>query len=466
MVPEGLQFSTPAELTIELPAGTDAKALKAFGYVGDGSEPHLQPATPSGATLTIPVMHFSGAGAGAGTPQLPPGSSNTTFSNQVSLLVQLSFIDPEAPPAANAYADELRSWYTSSIKPGLEAIPNVNDDDQAYANLRWYQVWRHYANGTGIPVGVRSEVAAALAPERTEAADIAAESLRRLIASYNQLCTQESDLRHAKKAMYYWGWAERLGLATEGRQLDQAKILNDLCVKVKMDAQFPENLGAGESGHLVVRAGYAIAGGETKYDKIMAVTVIPNFTTDNAQRGGLVNDGQHATFEGDWTRNSATQPLQLHVLARFTDPDLLDVFGEAYKYSGGSPDIKDGYIGSHTGVKATGPDGTNTGDPGHATLSIEDDSLQLYCYRGQSTAFDQVVFIFDCREPYRDGAEPWQFSGNTITAKGRVYFSTTSFPAGVGTLVATLSPDRSTLTGTVTLDKEDVTFTLDFNVHR
>jgi hypothetical protein len=463
MLPEGLQFSAPAELTMELPAGTDAKTLKAFGYVGDGQEPHLQPATPAGTILTIPVMHFSGVGAGAGTQQLPPGSSNTTFSNQVSLLVQLSFIAPEAPPAASVYVDELRAWYTSSIKPGLEAVPLQADDDQVYSSLRWYQVWRHYANGTGLPAEVGSEVVAALAPERAEAADIAAESLRQIIAAYNQICTDQTDLRYAKKAIYYWGWAETLGLATQNRQLDQAKILNDLCVKVKLDAQFPEDLSAGESGHLVVKAGYSIAGGETKYDKIMAVTVIPDFTTDNTQRGGLVNDGQHTTFEGDWTRSSDTQPLQLHVIARFTDQDLLDVFSEVYKYIGGSPDITDTYEGSHTGVRSSS--GT-TGEGGRASLDIRQDSILLYCYRGQTTDFTKVVFILGSDPPFTNGEEQWQLSGNTLTAKGRVYFSTTSFPRGTGTLTATLSPDRSTLTGTATLVEGDFSRSVDFNVTR
>jgi hypothetical protein len=354
MLPEGLQFSQPAELKLQLPAGTDVKALKAFGYTGDGQEPHLQPATPAGTILTIPILHFSGAGAGGGEPQLPQGTSNTLAASHLSTLIQIGYLDEPPIHVSASFIDHLRGWYTSTIKPGLEAIPSLNDDADIYNDLRWYQVWRHYANGTGIPAGIRAEVVAALAPERAEAANIAADSLRRLIASFNELCTQESDLRHAKKAIYYAGWAQSLGLATQSRQLDQATILDDLCVEVKLGVEFPDNLGAGESGHLVVRAGYSINGTETKYDKVLAVTVIPDFATDNEQRGGLVNDGQHETFEGNWVRASGANPLRLHVIARFTDPDLLDVFGEAYEVSGGgSAELTGVYTGTGGFVNPT-----------------------------------------------------------------------------------------------------------------
>ena len=65
--PDGLLLVEPATLKITLPAGPPG-GMKAygFGFRHNGAELHLMKAS-GGATLTLTVWHFSGAGVGAGT---------------------------------------------------------------------------------------------------------------------------------------------------------------------------------------------------------------------------------------------------------------------------------------------------------------------------------------------------------------------------------------------------------------
>jgi hypothetical protein len=69
----------------------------------------------------------------------------------------------------------------------------------------------------------------------------------------------------------------------------------------------------------------------------MAVTVIPNFATDNTQRSGYVNDGQHTSFGGTWTRASAANPLQLHIFAHFSLSTLAAISADLYLSAAGAP---------------------------------------------------------------------------------------------------------------------------------
>ena len=63
--PEGLVFYKPATLTMAFPGSSNLEQVYGFGYVADGAEIYLKLDSKNGTSITIPVTHFSGAGAGA-----------------------------------------------------------------------------------------------------------------------------------------------------------------------------------------------------------------------------------------------------------------------------------------------------------------------------------------------------------------------------------------------------------------
>lgn len=65
--PEGLLFDAPARLDITLPDGMPAGRMQAFGARTDGNQFALRPGFITNRTVSIPLTHFSLAGAGEGT---------------------------------------------------------------------------------------------------------------------------------------------------------------------------------------------------------------------------------------------------------------------------------------------------------------------------------------------------------------------------------------------------------------
>lgn len=71
MLPEGLRLYQPATLTIESTRFSPVQGFQvvAFGYHQNGQGLYLTPSDMKGQVVTIPVWHFSGAGAASGTAE-------------------------------------------------------------------------------------------------------------------------------------------------------------------------------------------------------------------------------------------------------------------------------------------------------------------------------------------------------------------------------------------------------------
>ena len=62
MIPDGLQFSTPSTLAVQIPAGTSAERLIGITFSSDGKLFQLKPVEVKGSQAEILIDHFSNAG--------------------------------------------------------------------------------------------------------------------------------------------------------------------------------------------------------------------------------------------------------------------------------------------------------------------------------------------------------------------------------------------------------------------
>jgi len=70
LAPEGTALAKDATLTVETPAAASAKSVRAIAWQGTGKTPVSYPATRTGSSVQIKVIHFSGYGADDG-PSIP-----------------------------------------------------------------------------------------------------------------------------------------------------------------------------------------------------------------------------------------------------------------------------------------------------------------------------------------------------------------------------------------------------------
>jgi hypothetical protein len=333
LTPEGLQFDRAATLTVQLPAGTDTTNLTGFGYAGDGEELHLYPMLVEGSTLTFQISHFSG-GAGGRGPGGPGRPTNTVSAveHDIALAVQKS--TSEADLVVDLF-NILKQWYEASVRPGLVAAAGADPVGPA---IDRYAVWRQWVmTGRGFSTNVQAQLRANLGSELVEAAILAAEAIRAGINRANQRCVANTDLRQAVTVLRLQRRASNLDLDDEHPDLRLQPVKDGLCVKVKIETEFPSTLQIGQTGTLRVRAGYTLGGGSVKFLEEMAITQIPNFATDNTPYGGPSQGG--LWLERSYTR-AGDQPLQLHIIARFQRADLRDLMAEVYLSAGGTPGIK------------------------------------------------------------------------------------------------------------------------------
>jgi hypothetical protein len=355
LLPDGLQFGHPAVLTVQLPAGTSTSDLNGFVYTGDGQELHLYPIEVSGSTLTFQVMgasdlhdgegrvHANGGGGGAGLGQanLPaPASARAQAEQRIAAEIFLANAG-NLPLDVTALHQVLKTWYDTGIKPDL-LNANAGELPKVAAAINNWAQWRLRVEEGPWSASVRNDLKGALLSELTEGDDLAAGLLRRGIDDANLDCEAEvEDPRvfiHVRRALRYQSWAQVYRLATGGHGLDLPKVLRQLCVKVKLETEFPSNLQTGQSGNLRVRAGFSRANGPVKFSQFMAVTVKPDFATDNTLYGGSNQGG--AWLDRFYTR-AGDQPLQLHVIARFEEANLQAIMAEVYLSSGAGPRCTD-----------------------------------------------------------------------------------------------------------------------------
>jgi hypothetical protein len=171
--PEGLQFYQPATLTVATPTALDRRHLFGFGYTQDGEDLHLDSVFVDDATLTFYLAHFSGVGAGTGTPADANGiatgalpATEQAYQNQLQLIgdavvASWAAANPQDYAAGvigglydalnEAYLALLQAWFAAVVEPALANAP-ASDAAVIAAGLA-YKHWFTAAQATYLGTG-------------------------------------------------------------------------------------------------------------------------------------------------------------------------------------------------------------------------------------------------------------------------------------------------------------------------
>ncbi|MEP6754206.1 MAG: hypothetical protein ABJA67_01795 [Chthonomonadales bacterium] len=349
LTPEGLYFSKPATLVVNLTSAVTADAVAGFAYSGDGAEIHQYPMDVSGSILTFSILHFSGGGAGR-TPA-PACSSSGSAQAIAECKIAVLLNNQTQVPTANQIADVLLAWYNATVKPGLQS---VTTDPTPLAILDEYHAWSNWSSHGSFPPSLQTGVALILVPQLADADTAAITGMKSLIASYNQNCSLQSAknaLRVMRRAVS-WNLGQSSGLSRDA-------VLSNLCVQATVTQQdFPQTINAGTSGTLQLKVGYTIGGGATQFDQPFTVNVTPSGTTSDTPVSGTTNNG---AYQKTVTRLSDSTQLRLDINACFADVALRDICTQVFIIRGTSANwdqaLGTGFIGTVTTVvNNIGPD--------------------------------------------------------------------------------------------------------------
>jgi hypothetical protein len=330
--PEGLVPFAPGTLRIEPPGGIavpDGLLLAGFGYRGSGEGFGLGLASSDGATLAIPVHHFSGAGGGFAAPADLEGRVGTGAPGD-GFVAELISVGGEVDELRLAHAAEiLETWYFALIRPLLQAGA-VHDVPLARAVVElafWQNALESGTAASYIQVDP-AELLAQLAAALEDARSLLADALRQGIARANARCLDDESLLGGEDALRWAKTADAL-LPEErlfAEQLDRETVLADLCVQVLFEEiGFPQQPIIGEGETLSVVAGHAFGSEPTRFDVPIDVTALPLAGLVEAAESGQT-DAQ-GRFAAVFTPNAAEVRIQVEACLAPTDPGLDLVLG-------------------------------------------------------------------------------------------------------------------------------------------
>lgn len=264
--PSGLELQRAATLVVTRPSAPtlgSEELLAGFTYEGDGDNLALVLAEADGDSFALPVLHFSGGGAGAATPSdleaaFAPGSADSFIAE---LLDAFDAFD------TRALKSSFERWYMQRIKPALQAA--VASDQALERALQEYRRWLTVESALKGLIDVDAL--------RAESHSLAAAAFNDAIARANDLCERQESFAEAEKAMVWQRRAESVlpsdPLLTSG--LDRLSVQLGLCVQVVYEStSFPDVPFAGEPETLRVVVGYAFGDGPIELAEGMVVQVL------------------------------------------------------------------------------------------------------------------------------------------------------------------------------------------------
>jgi hypothetical protein len=332
MTPEGQLFAKPVTLAMQLKTAPNPADTWGFGYEGDAVEPHLVPMTVTGSTVSMKLRHFSGGGAGHGSwvPAEPTRAEHFAYQSIAIVLRRHPNMGPEQWDfIAN---DIMAEWFTTHFT-GAKSLRNLDSLTRPLriAAILDFFSWRTIVDqypevyqrlsslyGTG-QLDLISGVKAAIGNENTVQCG--------LVADVQEAINADGPVRHILNLQR----VSEMALSDDGslslaNQLDLRTVLSQLCVEIKLDAQFPQTLEVGTAGTLKLKAGYVLKAkpNDVEYEATMAVTVLVRNATDNSTQRGTVNK----PYGGDpyihsWSRAGAANPLNLFISVKPVTPSLL-----------------------------------------------------------------------------------------------------------------------------------------------
>jgi hypothetical protein len=269
--PSGLELFRTATLSVTLPSAPVVGAeesLAGFVYDDDGENLAFALTEATGSSFTVPVDHFSGAGAGAANRGELAGTSAAGSANGfIARLVDA--IQTEGTDEAESI---LREWYEARVEPGLQAA--VSSDGALERALGEYRRWLNAESAVSLPIDVSGLL--------SESEEVAADALGEAIARANDVCERNASFEEAEEALRWQRRAE--SVLPEGvlvrKGLDRGTVLNELCVQVVIErTSFPQAPVVGEPSLLEVVVGFAFGDGPTEFSSSMVAFVFANGAT-------------------------------------------------------------------------------------------------------------------------------------------------------------------------------------------
>jgi hypothetical protein len=350
LTPEGQTFDVPVTLTVALPTLPPSAPIP-FTYAGLLSERRLYPAVLNGRMLTFEIVHFSGYAALLTLPDIdlvlgngyfPPTSAATDQALQ-ALVGAASGPPGEARRAAMLAV--LRGWLDNVIKPAVVAI-------QAIAAI---DINPGSANGAALEATTRLSY-------DMKAFDIAAkytfltaggteeiyldfqvavrDTARHVMPLFNQACDSFPAALHlAVPEVLAWQELARYSSTTTlDPTLERQAVLDALCVQVAYDPNggitFPIDIQPGQTGALVVRAGYSINGGPVRLDLPMFLLLTGASNVSPAGLQAPLSAAAGASEQKSFLWNAATTEMRIDIEACLADEHLREVCGRAFVVRG------------------------------------------------------------------------------------------------------------------------------------
>jgi hypothetical protein len=258
--PDGLYLLAPATLLMTFPAGVETTKLVGYAWRGDAVNPHRYVGAANGSSLTLPVLHFSGEGAGDAPLDLQPLTLCDSADAMASLLLAASNQSSRV-----AFTDDLNDCYTKLVGPALIASTSTisagNNDASDASATDLYNDWL-----SGLYLGREQFGDQTLAQAVAEQAKAdAAHFLRAWYDHWNQACQADaadgaSAIADASLALDEARPASAWGVDSKANRLDLGTLLDDLCVQVIIDSSRDyAGLVPGDTAKLSLTAGYQIA---------------------------------------------------------------------------------------------------------------------------------------------------------------------------------------------------------------
>jgi Bacterial Ig-like domain (group 2)/IPT/TIG domain len=282
--PDGLRFFKPASLTIPL-AGVAADDVLGFAADGGGTNLHLTPSVVEGGVITVPIAHFSSAGASSGGTAAANAMLTYTPSIAADYAkhhIALDFarfgrnIIGDCFLAAGFAGDHLDEWYRFGVLPGVHAA--LGRDEAAFEQaagewLDWLSYVELYADFSAC-VNPRQTIGERLQAHVDEARGLvtgdAVELARILLARCTGFVDYIPPLRDVVRAgavIQTLGLTIEGGTFPDGRAVPDASRLAHACAHVDIEqVTHPPVFALTQRNTVTTHVGIAFWDGPTRHD--------------------------------------------------------------------------------------------------------------------------------------------------------------------------------------------------------
>ncbi|HUF49300.1 MAG TPA: hypothetical protein VMN60_00615 [Longimicrobiales bacterium] len=287
--PEGLTFRKPAMLRMEFPVAVDARTITGLSYARDGDDMIPYPRFLDGNTVTLPIHHFSGAGAVIGSATAAAAAVRATCTathytcEERAAEAGIAAAQQEAAvqgvDAAPAIAAVLSAW-SAEVQAELGEATGGGTLDEIVARveraLERSERWIYAGQSHGVDGLLTSEIAGVRAAQ--------ASMIMTMIDELDLQCRATSVVELRALAMTYADLAETQLALNLPSPYASGEVAIWHCADVRIESiELALPLRAGDAETVHIRAGVAYANGPISDGGVRL----------NVTLGGTTTDGLH-----------------------------------------------------------------------------------------------------------------------------------------------------------------------------